>query len=113
MTTRDIDSSTDRRLLDVELRRLLEFGRDSVHPSGGAGPLDGRGRLRADRPVELWITSRMVHTYSIGVLLGFDDAGRIAEGALRGLRGSLLDREFGGWYASVDGDGRPVDDVKA
>lgn len=99
--------------LDAECRRLLDFGRDVVHPLGGAAWLDDRGTPDLSRPVHTWITSRTVHVFGLGVLLGHDGAADIARGALAGLRTTLRDAEHGGWYDAVDASGTPTTTAKA
>lgn len=102
----------DDAWLDAECRRLLEFGRRVVHPAGGAAWLDDDGAPDLSRPVHTWITSRTVHVYGLGSLLGVDGAASIASGALDGLRGTLHDDEHGGWFGAVGPNGEP-DDAKS
>ncbi len=94
--------------LDAECRRLLDFGRRVVHPLGGAAWLGDDGSPDLDRPVHTWITSRMVHVYALGSLLGVEGCAQIASGALEGLRTTLRDAEHGGWFGAVGPDGDPV-----
>jgi sulfoquinovose isomerase len=96
----------DDAWLDAELRRLLDFGRGTIHPDGGAAWLDDDGRPDLDKPVYTWITARTVHVYALGHLAGVEGAGDIATAALRGLGGLLRDQVNGGWYAAVAGRGR-------
>lgn len=96
-----------RAWLDDELRRLLAFGRDVVHPDGGAAYLDENGRPDFDRPVHTWITARTVHVYALGTLLGVPGSAAVARGALSGLTGRLRDTQHGGWFHAVDADGVP------
>ena len=98
---------THRAWLDAELRRLLAFGRDVVHPAGGAAYLDVDGRPDLERPVHTWITARTVHVYALGALLGVPGSAAVARGALEGLTGRLRDREHGGWFHAVGPDGTP------
>jgi mannose/cellobiose epimerase-like protein (N-acyl-D-glucosamine 2-epimerase family) len=93
--------------LDEELRRLLGFGRRVVHPLGGAAWLDDTGAPDLERPVHTWITSRTVHVFGLGALLGIDGCAPIATAALDGLRTTLHDDEHGGWFGAVGADGRP------
>ncbi len=79
---------------------LVEFGRASLRPGGGAYWLDDDGRPVRDRPVESWITSRMAHTFALAHLLGVPDAGDATDLALDGLRRYLADEAHGGWFAS-------------
>ena len=94
--------------LDDELRRLLDFGRRIIHPVGGAAWLDDTGAPDLDRPVHTWITSRTVHVYGLGALLGVEGCAPIATAALDGLRTTLHDDEHGGWFGAVDAAGAPA-----
>lgn len=91
--------------LEAEGDRLLEFSRAARHPAGGFAWLDDAGRPELDRPVELWITCRMTHVFSLGHLLGRADCAPLADHGLRALQGRFGDAAHGGWYAAVDGDG--------
>ena len=99
--------------LDAECRRLLGFGRRIVHPAGGAAWLDDAGAPDLDRPVHTWITSRTVHVYALGALLGVEGCTPIATAALDGLRTTLHDAEHGGWFSAVDAAGVPVATAKS
>lgn len=110
--TTGTDAALDATLdaaLEAECRRLLGFGPDVVHPLGGAAWLGDDGTPDLARPVHTWITSRMVHVHSLGVLLGVEGCHERASGTLDGLRGVLRDREHGGWWAAVAPDGAPLD----
>jgi sulfoquinovose isomerase len=96
-----------RRWLHTETLRLLDFGRGAVPTDRGAGWLDDDGAIDPARPVFTWITARTAHVYALGHLLGVPGSRPIAERALAGLRTSLHDQEFGGWYASLAPDGTP------
>lgn len=98
----------DDAWLDVECRRLLEFGRRVVHPLGGAAWLGDDGTPDLGRPVHTWITGRTVHVYGLGSLLGVEGAAEIATGALEGLCTTLRDPRHGGWYDAIDAAGAPV-----
>ncbi len=99
--------------LDAECRRLLDFGRDVAHPVGGAAWLDDDGRPDLSRPVHTWITSRTVHVYALGHLLGVEGCTPVATAALDGLRSTLHDAEHGGWFSAVDGTGSPTGTAKS
>ncbi len=98
----------DDAWLDAECRRLLAFGRRVIHPVGGAAWLDDDGVPDLDRPVHTWITSRTVHVFALGHLLGVDGCAPIATAALDGLRATLHDDEDGGWFSAVDATGAPT-----
>ena len=53
--------------LDDEFRRLLAFGRDIIHPDGGAAWLDDDGRPDLDRPVHSWITRPVFSRSSVTI----------------------------------------------
>lgn len=99
----------DEEWLDAECRRLLRFGRRTAHPSGGAAWLDDDGAPDLSRPVHTWITSRTVHVFGLGTLLGVEGSEVVATAAIDGLRTTLHDDEHGGWFHAVDADGVPVE----
>ncbi len=100
-----LTSPAHARWLEAEGDRLLRFGAGSRHPDGGFAWLDAAGRPELDRPVELWITCRMTHVFSLAHLMGRPGAGPLADHGVAALRGRFRDAANGGWYASVDSDG--------
>ncbi len=100
-----LGSPAHARWLEAEGDRLLEFSRAARHPAGGFAWLDVAGRPELDRPVELWITCRMTHVFSLGHLLGRPGCGALADHGLRSLEGRFRDAAHGGWYAAVDREG--------
>lgn len=101
------------RWLEAEGDRLLEFGRASRHRDGGFAWLDDLGAPETDRPVELWITCRMTHVYSLGHLMGRPESGALADHGVEALRGRFHDHVHGGWYAKVGPDGPVTSDKTA
>src|SRR5918993_2639929 len=97
-------------VLAAEGDRLLDFGRHFPHPAGGAAWLDEGGRPDLFRPVFTWITARMTHVYCLGHLLGRPGDADLAAAGLRGLLGRLRDEESGGWFTSIDANGRTPDE---
>jgi sulfoquinovose isomerase len=112
-STPSVPFGPDDAWLDAECRRLLGFGRRVVHPLGGAAWLDDDGAPDLARPVHTWITSRMVHAFGLGSLMGVEGSASIATAALAGLRTTLRDPEHGGWFGSVDATGAPAEEAKA
>lgn len=109
----------DPEYLTAQRADLLRFAVGSHRPEG-FGYLDEDGRIDPARPVELWITCRMTHVFSLGALADElpTDGGpsraellRLATHGVAALRGALHDDEHGGWYAAVHPDGT-VDDRK-
>lgn len=97
--------------LAAERDRLLDFAEASRHPLG-FGWLDERGQLDGTHPVELYLTCRMTHVISLGVLLGRVGAAALAEHGVTALAGSLRDQEHGGWFPAVTASG-PTGGTKA
>ena len=63
--------------------------------------------------MELWITCRMTHVYSLGHLLGRAGCDELADHGVASLRGRFRDHEHGGWYAKVDAEGPTSTDKTA
>jgi mannose/cellobiose epimerase-like protein (N-acyl-D-glucosamine 2-epimerase family) len=100
-----------RRWLQREGDRLLDFARAARHPNGGFAWLDDCGRPQLQRPVELWITCRMTHVFALGKLLGRPGNAQLVDHGLRALLGPLHDQVNGGWYSTVGAAG-PIDRSK-
>ncbi|CUR60498.1 N-acylglucosamine 2-epimerase [metagenome] len=93
------------RWLEAEGDRLVSFSRAAAHPDGGFAWLDEAGHPELERPVELWITCRMTHVFSLAHLMGRPGTAALAEHGLRAIAGRFHDDVNGGWYAAVDQDG--------
>lgn len=100
-----IDTEENKQFLKEVRDRLLSFGHRFPSPGGGSYYLGDDGTPWTDRPRETWITSRMVHVYSIGSFLGHEGSEELADAALKGLCGELHDDKNGGWYAGLTADG--------
>lgn len=80
----------------------------------GFGYLDEYGHVTDTEPPErseLYITCRMVHAYSLGVLLGRPGCAALVDHGITALTETFADPEHGGWFSSVSPDG-PVHDIK-
>ncbi|MGZ5417329.1 MAG: AGE family epimerase/isomerase [Nocardioides sp.] len=106
-------SAAHDRWLEAEGDRLLAFSRASRHPAGGFAWLDVAGKPQLDRPVELWITCRMTHVFSLGHLMGRPGSGPLADHGVQALTGRFRDAVNRGWYAGVAASGEPTSPVKA
>ena len=106
--TRDVGVPAE--VLAAECDRLLDFGGRFPHPAGGAAWLDADGHPDLGRPVFTWVTARMTHVYCLGHLLGRPGDGELAAQGLSGLRGRFRDPDAGGWFTSVEDDGRTPDE---
>jgi mannose/cellobiose epimerase-like protein (N-acyl-D-glucosamine 2-epimerase family) len=93
--------------------RLLAFGRGSARPGGGFGWLADDGTLDTGKPRPLYITARMTYSYALAHLdTGDPGALELATSGVRSLSTEYADREYGGWYASLDNVGGVVDASK-
>jgi sulfoquinovose isomerase len=92
--------------LQAELTRLLDFGRRFPTARGSAW-LSDDGSPDPTRPTFTYITARMTHVYCLGSLLGrAQDRDLALDGLTALVDGPLRDRRHGGWFASIDADGR-------
>ncbi len=98
---------------DLECRRLVDFARSAALTPAGFSWLDDSGRPDPSQPVHTWITTRMTHVFSLAHLQGMPATEPLAAHGVAALTGALRDEEYGGWYAAVSTDGRPVDTDKA
>ncbi|MBR4760608.1 MAG: AGE family epimerase/isomerase [Lachnospiraceae bacterium] len=100
-----LDTEENRAFLRTGAKALLAFGKRFPSPGGGSFYLGDDGTPWKDQSRETWITSRMVHVYSIGAMMGYEGAAALAAEGLKGLQGELRDREHGGFYAGRTPDG--------
>ncbi|MDO5729583.1 MAG: AGE family epimerase/isomerase [Actinomycetaceae bacterium] len=101
----------------ADFRELVEFAKNARVESG-FGYLNSDASIDTSRPVELWISCRMTHVFSLAHLLGIEGARELAEHGVRSLTRGFEDPEYGGWYSAIaheldEGRGVPVDDRKA
>lgn len=95
----------NRAFLSSQVDTMLCFGRSFPSPGGSSWYLGDDGTPWKDRPRETWITSRMVHSYALGAMLGKEGCSELADAGLRGLLGELHDEENDGWYAGLTSSG--------
>ena len=83
---------------------LFRFGHQFPSLGGGSYYLGDDGTPWRERPRETWITSRMIHVYSIASFLGHEGSEELIDAGLKGLSGELRDNKCGGWYAGLTAD---------
>ena len=81
----EINTKENREFLKASCEDLLNFGHRFPSPNGGSYYL--------------------AHVFSLGLLLGHQGSGELADAALKGLKGELHDEKNGGWYAGVTPEG--------
>jgi mannose/cellobiose epimerase-like protein (N-acyl-D-glucosamine 2-epimerase family) len=90
-----------RAWLDAEGQRLLDTAKAARIP-GGFAWLDAEGAPDPQQPLQLWITARMTHVFSLAALRGVPGAASYADhGVAALLAGPLRDDVHDGWYPAV------------
>lgn len=106
------DSDSHRLWLYNEAVRLLDFYQYASHdPRGGFHQLEDDGTPRNMPNRDLFITTRIIHCYSLAHLMGKPGAPALIEHGMRHLKTELKDHEHGGWFWSGGPDG-PIDSSK-
>ncbi len=105
-----IDTKENREFLKDLREELFVFGHGFPSPEGGSYYLGDDGTPWKERNRETWITSRMAHVYSIGVMLSHKGSRELVAAAVKGLAGELHDTANGGWYAGLTANGEVLPD---
>lgn len=105
-----IDTEENKMFLGELQKNLLNFGKGFLSPGGSAYFLGDDGTPWKDRNRETWITCRMVHVYSMGIMLGDKESPALVHGAVHGLLEELKDCENGGWYPGITPDNKFLPD---
>lgn len=103
-----------RRWLADQANALFDFFQyRMINPAGGFYDLDSTGKpLNTHNPVrQIHNTTRMVHCFSIGTLLGRPGCDAIVDHGMSYLWNHHRDDRYGGYVWSLDDDG-PRDDSK-
>jgi len=106
-----LTNAAHARWLERESDALLGFAA-GAYVEEGFGYLDTDGLVMPEQGAHLWITSRMIHSFALGSLLGRPGSASMVDHGLRALSTSFHDDAHGGWYAQVGPQG-PLDDTKA
>lgn len=95
---------------NIEILHLLEFASKSRHQWGFAW-LDNEGNITSGNPLELWITSRMVHCFALGSMLHtlLPDAKcceyyELTRHGIACLHKFFHDSTKGGYYSSISSE---------
>ena len=101
-----IDTEENRNFLASLRNELLDFGHKFPSDGGSSWYLGDGGTPWKERCRETYVTCRMAHVYSLGVLLEHSGSEALVDAALRGINGELHDTEYGGWYTGLTADGK-------
>lgn len=96
-----LDTKENKEFLQKLREELLTFGHKFPSPGGSSYYLGDDGTPWKEYNRETWITSRMAHVYSIGILLGHKGSEELVDAALKGLQGELHDKNYGGFYVGL------------
>ena len=101
------ENAGHRRWLQGQADSLFRFFEtESFNPAGGFNALDGAGRAISGPVVRaLHVTTRMVHCFAIGHLLGRPGAADFVDHGVDALLNRHRDSVHGGYYWSFDDDG--------
>jgi len=100
-----LNTPSHHRWLEAETNRLIDFAAASRDPLGGFGWLGEDGTRNPEKGIELWITCRMTHVFSLASLMGYPGASALADHGVDALLGRLRDTEHDGWFAAADESG--------
>lgn len=99
-----LNDPVHRAFLAHDAEAQLGFFRASLRGDGGFDVLDHAGQAIPDRPQELHVTTRLVHSYALARLWGASECDDIVDAGLSFLMERHRDPQHGGYLWSV-GDG--------
>jgi sulfoquinovose isomerase len=97
----------------IELSRLIAFGRGAALPGGGFGWLGADGKVDEGQPCPLYVNARMTYVFALAHLDGVNGADALVASGLTALAGRYADRANGGWFSSVDASGQVTEFTKS
>ncbi|GAA2740869.1 hypothetical protein GCM10009868_04720 [Terrabacter aerolatus] len=101
-----VERPSHQRWAEDRFARMIEFVLPSVLPGGGFAYLGGDGLPMPGRRPTLLLTARMTHVAGLASVLGIPGAGRLLDHGLSSLSGPFHDAEAGGWFGTLERDGR-------
>ena len=93
-----LDTDENRAFLRSMTEDLLRFGHGFPSPGGSSYYLRSDGSPWKEHVRETYVTSRMVHVYTLGHFLGHEGSDALIDAGLKGLSGELHDDKNDGWY---------------
>lgn len=95
------DGVEHQRWLSLRLQELLEYG-EKTRVETGFACLDSKGQIDYSQPIQLYITARMTHVFSMGVLMGIPGCRNLADHGIYCINEYFRDRVHGGWYDAIE-----------
>ncbi|MFW2543096.1 AGE family epimerase/isomerase [Primorskyibacter sp. 2E107] len=99
-----LSDTTHRRWLADDARRQFAFFLASVGTEPGFHTLDFDGNPLPDTVQELHTTTRLIHSYALGMLGGLRDCEAVVDQGMRYLASHHHDADHGGYVWAMDGD---------
>ncbi|MGB0799996.1 MAG: AGE family epimerase/isomerase, partial [Planktomarina sp.] len=99
-----LNDKTHRNWLMDQAMRQFDFFQGSIRPEGGFYTLAHDGSPLNSPVQELHTTTRLIHSYALGHLLGVDGADRIVETGMAYLQSHHKDPHHGGFVWAMSGD---------
>ncbi|QDY71326.1 AGE family epimerase/isomerase [Qingshengfaniella alkalisoli] len=97
-----LQAEQHRAYLRVDAQRQVEFFRSSFRSEGGFHSLDRIGRPLPELPQYLHSNARMVHSFVLAKLAGFDDCDRFIDHGMQYIRQCHHDPDHGGYLWAVN-----------
>jgi len=99
-----LDDPAHRAFLAGDANRQFAFFQKSLRKDGGFYTLDHAGAPLPSDKQELHTTTRLVHSYALGHLWGFDGSAEIVDQGMRYLLDRHRDPDHGGYVWALEGD---------
>lgn len=85
----------------AQVRRLLDFAKQSAAVDKGFGYLDNAGAIDPSTPPSVLTTSRMTFSFSVGSGLGIEGSLELAQRGVASLRDDFYDPDNGGFRSAL------------
>lgn len=93
-------------------KSILDFGINAQSPFGGYGYLNSKGGIDFSKNRETYEQARFAHVFGIAHLMKFGDFLPQVEVGISALNNLMHDKKFGGYFNSIDSEGKPASEEK-
>lgn len=102
----------DQTYLQPLAMDLIKFSRNSVSALGGFGYLDALGNVDASKPRQVYVQCRMIQVLGLAELFNLASSRTLIEDGVDAILDIFQDKVHGGFFNSIDSQGRPMSDEK-
>ena len=106
-----LDDPVHQKFLMNDVHRQFTFFDKSLKADGSFDVLDIHGTALPHAGQELHTTTRLIHSYSLGMAIGHPQSDRMVDAGMAYLWHKHRDQQYGGFFWSVD-EKNILDDVK-